>query len=66
MNPAYAYGTFPARIEIDLRRGPTITIDCGDLPEVPDWLVKELDTIKTRLDSEIAKQAVRDKAAPVA
>jgi hypothetical protein len=55
MNPDYVYGTWRSSVQIDIRKGPTITIDCGDLPEVPDWLVKELDAIKARLDRDIAE-----------
>jgi hypothetical protein len=55
-DPDYAYGTWKARTQINVRKGPTITIDCGDLPEVPDWLVKELDAIKERLDRDIAAE----------
>jgi hypothetical protein len=62
MTQDLSYGTLQSRFLIDVRRGPTITIDCGDLPEVPDWLVKELDTIKVRLDKEISERCVKCNA----
>jgi len=49
MSHDLSYGTLPSRFLVDVRKGPIITIDCGDLPEVPDWLMKELDvTAKDR------------------
>lgn len=53
------YGNMPSSVLIDIRKGPTIHFDCGDLPEVPEWLMKELDVIKERLDREIAEHAAR-------
>ena len=55
MNENLTYGKLCSRYLVDVRKGPTITIDCGDLPEVPDWLVKELDVIKARLDRDIVE-----------
>ena len=60
MRPGHDYGTYPSSFLMELRRGPTITIDCGDLPDVPKWLVDELEAIKVRLDREIAERHTKN------
>ena len=43
---------FPS-LRIDNPHGHLITIDCGSLPEVPDWLRQEVDAIIDRLEKEV-------------